>query len=120
MIRNHEDLFVWQKAMDLVFLIYESTKSFPKEETYCLTSQMRRAAISIPSNIAEGRRRGGRDFQRFLRIAFGSTSELDTQLEIARHLRYISNEDFLKIRNILIEVSKMLNKMTQGDLSFSS
>lgn len=79
MIQSHKDLVVWQKAIQLVTEVYELTKSFPKEELFGLTSQMRRAAVSIPSNIAEDRNRGSRkDFRQFLLIAFASANELET------------------------------------------
>jgi four helix bundle protein len=110
-IRTQNDLIVWRKSMDLVVLIYKLTKNFPKEELYGLVSQMRRSAVSIPSNISEGRRRGSRnEFQRFLRIAFGSASELETQLEISRRLNYINNEEAGETQGLLEEVLKILNK----------
>jgi len=77
---DHKDLDVWKRSMDLVQLIYEYTKLFPKEEMYGLTSQMRRAAVSIPSNIAEGAaRKGDKEFIQFLMLSLGSLSELETQ-----------------------------------------
>ncbi|MFA6183761.1 MAG: four helix bundle protein [Parcubacteria group bacterium] len=82
-LNSYRDLIVWQKAMELVTEIYKLTDKFPKEEIYGIVSQMRRCAISIPSNIAEGRRRDGKkDFRRFLIIAYGSGAELETQIEI--------------------------------------
>jgi len=88
-ISSHKDLKVWQEAMDLVTSVYSISKNFPKYE---LTSQMRRAAVSVPSNIAEGAgRKGGKEFSRFLFIALGSLSELETQLEIAFRLNYIED-----------------------------
>ncbi len=110
---NHRDLIVWQKAMKLVILIYRLTQKFPKEETYGLSSQMRRAAVSIPSNIAEGRRRNSEnDYKHFLDIAFGSGAELETQLEIAKQLEYGGAKDIELVFEILTEVMRMLNKMT--------
>ncbi|MCI0479435.1 four helix bundle protein [Candidatus Uhrbacteria bacterium] len=98
----------------LVTSIYSVTKSFPKEETYGLTSQIRRAAVSVPSNIAEGRRRGSEtEFRQFLRIAFGSLSEVETQLEIARQLGYLQADMPLnEIERLIEEISRMLNTMT--------
>lgn len=111
-IHSHKDLIVWQKAMDLVYLIYELTEHFPREEIYGLTSQMRRSAISIPSNIAEGRRRGTRnDFAQFLHIASASGAELETQLMIAKRLPKTKDLDYVKIEPLLLEVSKMLSAM---------
>jgi four helix bundle protein len=92
--RNHRDLRVWQFAMVLVERIYALTAAFPRDEIYGLTSQMRRAAISIPSNIAEGAARGTtKELLHFLRIADSSLPELDTQLELAKRLRYIADTD---------------------------
>lgn len=90
MKRKHHDLRAWQEAMSLVKDIYQITSSFPKEEIYALTSQMRRAAVSIPSNIAEGAARtGDKEFLQFLSISRGSLSELETQLIIAKELGYM-------------------------------
>ncbi len=93
MIRIYTKLDVWQKSMDLVAEIYAITKSFPKEELYTLTTQLRRAAISIPANIAEGRaKRTTRDFMRFINIAAGSAAELETHFLISERLGYLSPE----------------------------
>lgn len=109
---SHKNLSVWQKSMTLVEEIYRITKRFPKEEIYSLTSQIRRSAISIPSNIAEGRGRNHKlEYVQFLMIARGSLNELETQLEIAKRLIYISEEDFNHIDVYIIEVEKMLNAL---------
>jgi len=111
-IQTYKDLIVWQKAMNVVEGIYQFTETFPKEETYGLTSQMRRSSVSIPSNIAEGRRRGSRkDYRQFLLVAFGSGSELETQIEIARRLSYGKSAVLEKTERLLDEVMKMLNSM---------
>ncbi len=90
-VQSYRDLIVWQKGMDLVEAAYRTTWSFPREEIYTLTSQMRRAAISIPCNIAEGQgRQTTKDFVHFVSIANGSLLELETQCLIARHLTYIN------------------------------
>ncbi len=90
-VKNYQELIVWQKAMDLVEDVYKSSKDFPREEMYALTSQIRRAAVSIPSNIAEGQgRRTTLDFLRHLSIAYGSLREVETQILIARRLRYVA------------------------------
>ncbi|MDD3269976.1 MAG: four helix bundle protein [Syntrophomonadaceae bacterium] len=95
-MRSHHRLEAWQEAMRLVKQVYSVTNSFPKEEVYGLTNQMRRCAISIPSNIAEGAARDSNlEFVRFLTIARGSLSELETQLLIARDLGYTSDEKIL-------------------------
>ncbi len=111
-IHTHKDLIVWQKSMDLVCLIYELTEKFPKEEVYGLTSQMRRCSVSIPSNIAEGRRRGSKkDFVQFLRIASSSSAELETQIAIAKRLRKTKNLEYAHIEKLLDEVQRMLSVM---------
>ncbi len=111
-IYSYKDLIVWQKSMDLVIEIYKLTDQFPRSEIYGLTSQMRRCAVSIPSNIAEGRRRGSqKNFCHFLIIAYGSGAELETQIEIAKRLPFGKNLDYSKVDQLLLEVMKMLNKM---------
>ncbi len=83
-VESYKNLIVWQKSMDLVLLIYSLTKKFPEEEIYGLTSQMKRAEVSVPSNIAEGSRRSSKkDFRNFLLNAYGSGAELETQIKIA-------------------------------------
>ena len=105
-------MIVWQKSMDLVVLVYKLTESFPKSELFGITSQMRRAVISIPSNIAEGsRRKTGKDKCHFYTISFGSGSELETQLEVAKRLSFGIVESYTAIGSLLSEVLKMLNKM---------
>lgn len=113
MIKNsYKNLIVWQKAIELVVEIYSLTDKFPRSEIYSLTSQMRRSAISIPSNIAEGRRRGyQKEFIHFLTIAYGSGAELETQIEISKKLPLTKNLDYSKIDQLLEEIMKMLNKM---------
>jgi len=111
-IHSYQDLVVWKKAMELVVQIYELTEKFPSSELYGLTSQIRRAAISIPSNIAEGRRRGSKkEFLRFLLNAYGSGVELETQLEIAKRLPRTKNLDYTKVCPLLEEIMKILNRM---------
>lgn len=108
---HYRELTVWQKALDLVVIVYKFTGSFPAQEQYGLTSQMRRAAVSIPSNIAEGSRRRGKDTRHFLLIAFASGSELETQLEISRRLTYGNISLLKETESLLGEVMRMLNKM---------
>ena len=111
-INTYKDLIVWQKAMELVVAVYKLTENFPPTERYGLSSQIRRSAISIPSNIAEGRRRDSRkDYHHFLIIAYSSGAELETQIEIAKRLPFGKNLDYLKIDQLLEEVMKMLNKI---------
>ena len=112
---TYKDLIVWQRAMELVVTIYELTEVFPKTEQYGLISQMRRCAVSIPSNIAEGRRRGTiKDYRQFLIISYGSGAELETQIEIAKRLPFGKNLDYSRVDNLLNEVMRMLNKMTNA------
>ncbi len=95
-MKTLKDLEVWKKGITLVTDIYVLTKNFPKEEVYGLTNQLRRAAVSIPSNIAEGAaRQSNKEFIHFLYIALGSFVELDTQLIIAQNLNYINEKDFI-------------------------
>lgn len=106
-IESFKQLQVWQRSVELVEEIYEVTKNFPREELYGLTDQMRRAAVAIPSNIAEGKKRGTRkDFTQFLRIADGSAAELETQMIIAQKL--YPKADFSRAQALLPEVQKML------------
>ncbi len=108
-IRNHKDLEVWKKSMDLVSNIYKITESFPSKELYGLTNQIRRAAVSIPSNIAEGAARNSKkEFIQFLYIALGSLSELETQIIIANRLEYLNNLD------TLLEDLKFVQKLING------
>ncbi|MCR4256475.1 MAG: four helix bundle protein [Candidatus Uhrbacteria bacterium] len=107
---DYRKLTVWHKAMDLVVLAYKLTETFPRTEQYGLTSQMRRAAVSIPSNIAEGRRRGtDKEVQQFFRTSFGSGAELETQLEISERLGFGSEELREATKGALDEVMRMLN-----------
>jgi four helix bundle protein len=104
-----QDLSVWQRAMELTVTIYSLTKTFPKEEIYGLTSQLRRASVSIASNIAEGRGRGSDgEFRQFLNIAQGSTYEVQTQLLVAKQLKIGDETLNRKAESLCIETSKML------------
>ena len=109
-VRSYQDLIAWQKAMDLVIEIYEVSHQFPREEIFALTSQLRRAAVSIPSNIAEGQGRSSRkEFLYFLGNAKGSLSEVETQVLIARKLNYIDDEVSNSLLNLSAEVGRILN-----------
>ncbi|MFD2561600.1 four helix bundle protein [Aquimarina rubra] len=104
-----KDLLIWQKSIELVTQIYSETKDFPAEEQYGLTSQIRRASISIPSNIAEGYGRSGKnDYLRFLNIAMSSLFELQTQLEISKNLNFLNKEKFEVIFENTREIERML------------
>lgn len=111
-MKTYRELIVWQKSMSLILSIYHETRSFPKEEVYGLTSQIRRSAVSIPSNIAEGYGRNHScDYVRFLQIASGSLYEFQTQLEISFQLGYITREKYDEIDSLSIEVEKMLSSL---------
>ena len=111
-MKTYQDLIVWQKSTELVLEIYKITSKFPKEEVFGLSSQIQRAAVSIPSNIAEGRMRGGNiEFKRFLLIAFASGAELETQLFLVKKLPKTAKLDYNKVDSLLEEVMKMLNKL---------
>jgi len=106
---SYRDLVVWQKGMDLIEKVYRASRRFPEEERYGLTAQMRRAAVSIPSNTAEGHgRRSLRDFLRFLAIARGSTKELETQILIARRLGYLNDENEAALISLTDQVSRLI------------
>ena len=117
-MKSHKDLNVWQKSMELVLDIYKTTNSFPKEEIYGLTNQIRRAAVSIPSNIAEGSARNhDKELTQFLYISLGSCAEIETQIILSKDLQYINLETYDKIdksikdiRNMLIGLIKSVNK----------
>ena len=107
-IKSFKDLDIWKKGMILVKKTYDATKTFPVEEMYGLTSQMRRSAVSVPSNIAEGfRRKGPREFRHFLSIVLGSLAELETQVIIARELGYASDDNGKAIQDLSDELSRM-------------
>jgi len=108
-MKTFRELIVWQKSMDLVTEIYEETKSFPDEEKFGLTNQIRRASVSIPSNVAEGfGRKSDGDFARFVSIAIGSNYEVQTQLEIARNVGFLEDNHFIRLIEKLTEIDKML------------
>jgi len=114
-IKSHRDLIVWQKAMDLVEAVYSATASFPREETYALTSQIRRAVVSVPANIAEGQgRRLTKEYLYFLANARGSLLELDTHLEIALRVHYFNTEKYFDLKNKLDEVARILNGLMRS------
>ena len=115
-IKSYKDLLIWQKGIRIVVLVYKLTKSFPKEEIYALTSQVKRASVSIPSNIAEGfGRQTDKSFNHFLNIARGSLNEIETQLIIAKELEFVIDESLLKeILFLIEEESKMINAFSKN------
>lgn len=115
---SYRDLIVWQKAMDLVTLIYQVVGSFPQTEQYGLTSQICRAAVSIPSNIAEGHGRNSlNELKHFLSIARGSLLETQTQIEIAYRLGYVSQDVFQTVWSLQNQIGKMLWSMLRKSVS---
>ena len=108
-MRPHERLDVWREAVDFVVTVYRATESFPREEKFGLTSQVRRAAVSVPANIAEGAaRRSPKEFAYFISNAQGSASELETELLIAHRLGYLRQSTYLELRNTLDHIGRML------------
>ena len=113
---SHRDLLAWQQAMDLVVTVYLDTASFPREEIYGLTSQMKRSAISVPSNIAEGAaRNSSRELRQYLGIACGSVAELQTQLELAIRLRFLKSDarsvlQAGRVARLVVALRKSLNE----------
>ncbi len=113
MAKAFRDLVVWQKSMDLSIAIYQLTECFPKIEVYGLTSQMRRSAVSVASNIAEGAGRSSKkDFCHFVAMARGSSYELQTQILLAQRLGYLSEKDTEQVEALVIEIGKMLSGLT--------
>src|SRR3989344_3245249 len=110
-MQSYSDLIVWQRAVQLDTAIYKLTEKFPKSELFGLVSQMRRAAVSIPSNIAEGyARKHWAEYIQFIRTAYGSGAELETQLHLSRNLGFASEKDTAEARALLDETMRMLNK----------
>ena len=111
-LQKYEDLVVWQKAVDLAVEVYKIAKLLPNEERYVLSDQMRRAAVSIPSNIAEGHERNTtKDFIKHLHIAKGSKGELETQLLICIRLQYLTQSQIEVAQSLISEIGKMLNAL---------
>ncbi|MDD2921983.1 MAG: four helix bundle protein [Anaerolineales bacterium] len=107
--RNYRDLIVWQNAIKLAKTIYQLTGKFPKQETYALADQIRRAVVSVPSNIAEGQaRKSPGDFRRFLHIALGSLAEVDTQLVLAQEFEYLNKQDTESVEEQIQDLRKKL------------
>jgi four helix bundle protein len=114
-LETHKDLLVWQKSIAFVTAIYNLTKSFPKEELYCIVSQIRRAAVSIPSNMAEGcARRNTKEYIQFLYVSLGSAAELETQLIISSNLGYINENDNQNILKNLEEIIRMITGLIKS------
>ena len=109
-VKNYSELIAWQRAMDLVEAVYKATQAFPREEVYGLTSQLRRAVVSVPSNVAEGQGRGPtKEFTHHLSIAYGSLCEVQTQLLIAKRLNFISEQQYIALFESSQEVARLIN-----------
>jgi len=114
-VRSYRDLLVWQKGIELVTRVYRAVKEFPREEVYGLTSQLRRCAVSVPSNIAEGHSRTTRkEFLRFLEISLGSLLELQTQIEIAKNLSYLKPDEYQARESHGRELERMLTSFMRS------
>ena len=111
-MQSYKDLIVWQKSIILVTELYRATEKFPRDEIFGLTSQIRRAAVSVPANIAEGyARKHNKEYVQFLRIAYGSGAELETHLILAKNLNFLQDTEIQKASSILDEIMRMLNKL---------
>lgn len=114
-LKTYKELLVWQKSMDLVTEVYKSSRQFPREEIYGLTSQVRRAIVSVPSNIAEGQGRNStKEFVRHLSFAYGSLMEVETQLQIAVNLGYLQMKDVNGLLESSAEVGRLLNGLMRS------
>ncbi len=108
-VRSYRDLLVWKKGIELTKAVYLLTKQFPGYEIYGLASQIQRAAVSVPSNIAEGQsRQSAQEFSHFIRIALGSLAEIDTQLTLAYELGYLCHDEEIQVMQMVIDLRKML------------
>ncbi len=113
-IQSYKDLDVWKKSIQLAELTYQSTQDFPKSETYGMVSQMRRAAVSIPSNIAEGWGRGTKEYLHFLMIAVGSCCELETQIVLSQRLKFFNQQVSNELDKVVADVSRMLKALRKS------
>jgi len=114
MIQSFRDLTVWQKSLDLAVVVYKVSQKLPRSEMFGLTSQIRRAAVSIPSNVAEGKAIGGQSYPRHVRIALGSEAELQTQIELARRLDMLAAEEAKELLRQISEVGRMLSNLLKS------
>ncbi|MBI4711623.1 MAG: four helix bundle protein [Candidatus Omnitrophica bacterium] len=111
-IKSFKDLLIWQKGIEIVKSVYELTRRFPKEETYGLTSQIRRAAVSLPANVAEGfKRYFPKEYRHFLLIALGSAAELETEIIISCELSYLSKEELEAVSEKIDHFSRMISSL---------
>src|SRR5450755_1030482 len=113
-VKQYSELVAWQKAMELVEDVYQITNGFPRDELYGLTSQLRRAAISVPSNIAEGQSRGSREFVHYLSIAHGALSEVETQILIAKRLQYLDEKKLARFNELASETGRLIHGLSKS------
>ena len=113
-IQSYRDLEAWKVGMDLVVAIYSLTKAFPREELYGLSLQLRRAAVSIPSNISEGHQQGMKSYAHFVSLALGSLAEAETQIEIAKRLRYVGAEELAPVSEIAGHLRRILHGLRRS------
>ncbi|MDT4968177.1 MAG: hypothetical protein QOJ64_2914 [Acidobacteriota bacterium] len=114
-LKSYRELTAWQKAMDLVQITYEAVRTFPREEIYGLTSQLKRAVVSVPSNIAEGQgRKSTREFLRHLSIAYGSLMEVESQILVAQRLQYLSQEVVERVLELTSELGRLVNGLSNA------
>lgn len=114
-VRNYRDLIVWQRAMEFVELVYALSRAFPADERFALTNQLRRAAVAVPSNIAEGEGRFSKaDFNRFLSIALGSLRESETQIEIACRLNYCDHDSVARAMSLADEIGRLIRGLSNS------
>jgi four helix bundle protein len=114
MVKDYSELIAYRKAYQIILDVYRVTACFPKEEIYGLTSQIRRAAVSVPSNIAEDYMRGSKEYVQFLRIALGSAAELETQISLSKDLGFLGVEEYERLRLSLKEVLRLLTSYIKG------
>ncbi len=114
-VKSYRELILWQRAIDFAAAVHQATKRFPADERFGLTSQLRRSAVSVPSNIAEGQGRGStRDFVHFLRIAEGSRQEAETQIELAGRFEYLPQKDCVQLRDVSEEVGRLCSGLIRS------
>jgi four helix bundle protein len=113
-ITSYRDLEAWQVGMDFAVLVYALTKQFPREERYGLSSQLRRAAIAIPSNVGEGHRHGTKAYIHFVTIALGSLAEAETQIELARRLRFAPEAQFERLNEMAASLARLLHGLRRS------
>jgi len=113
-IQSYRDLEAWKIGMDLVVAVYGLTRDFPREELYGLSSQLRRAGVSIPSNIAEGHQQGTKSYAHFVSVAIGSLAEVETQVEVAKRLRYVSAQELAPVSDLAGHLRRVLHGLRRS------